>query len=402
MRVAYKISFIFFIFFIFYSCSPTKYIGKDEYLLDRVKVKVDDYKLNRSDLKRNIRQKPNTRILGVARFHLGLYNLSGRNEKKKFNQWLRRIGEAPVIYDPFMTQRSASQIELYLHNKGFYDAQVTDTVFYKKKKALVEYYVKVGPVTRIQEVKFDDRRGRENLIAEESGLMANFRRDTVNTLLEKDASLDLDVLDDERERITKMLRERGYFNFSKNFIQFFADTTSVAKENNRFMVGDIKQSIYRFRNARPDLFLEKMNTFETTDGAKNRLVFLTKNFRSRDVVLEATNDVFTDIMQEDFGGIAYDKEAMLYLGADFPETAKRHADNVTIFGISDKSDKETEAQVIAKTICEYVDPEDPMYVLGEDGEYRPAQYGDMAGLMGSALSPARGQFFRGCRLRFLL
>lgn len=114
---------------------------------------------------------------------------------------------------------------------------------------------------------------------------------------------------------------------------------SVAKENNRFMVGDIKQSIYRFRNARPDLFLEKMNTFETTDGAKNRLVFLTKNFRSRDVVLEATNDVFTDIMQEDFGGIAYDKEAMLYLGADFPETAKRHADNVTIFGISDKSDQ---------------------------------------------------------------
>ena len=74
---------------------------------------------------------------------------------------------------------------------------------------------------------------------------------------------------------------------------------------------------------------------------------------------------------------------MLYLGADFPETAKRHADNVTIFGISDKSDKETEAQVIAKTICEYVDPEDPMYVLGEDGEYRPAQYGDMAVLMRS-------------------
>lgn len=73
--------------------------------------------------------------------------------------------------------------------------------------------------------------GRVNQIAEESGLMANFRRDTVNSLLEKDAPLDLDVLDDERERITKMLREKGYFNFSKNFIQFFADTTSAAKEN---------------------------------------------------------------------------------------------------------------------------------------------------------------------------
>ena len=79
----------------------------------------------------------------------------------------------------------------------------------------MEYHVKVGPVTRIQEVRFDDKEGgRVNQIAEESGLMANFRRDTVNTLLEKDAPLDLDVLDDERERITKMLREKGYFNFS--------------------------------------------------------------------------------------------------------------------------------------------------------------------------------------------
>lgn len=232
MRGAYKVSFILFIFYFFYSCSPTKYVGKDEYLLDHVRVKVDDYKMNRSDLKRNIRQKPNTRILGTVRFHLGLYNLSGRNEKKKFNQWLRRIGEAPVIYDPFMTKRSVEQIELYLHNKGFYQAQVKDTVFYKKKKANVEYMVNVGPVTLIENVMFDAPEGRpENRIAEESGLMANYRRDTVNTLLEKNAPLDLDVLDDERERITKMLREKGYFNFSKNFIRFMADTTSVKKEN---------------------------------------------------------------------------------------------------------------------------------------------------------------------------
>ena len=232
MRGAYKVSFILFIFYFFYSCSPTKYVGKDEYLLDHVRVKVDDYKMNRSDLKRNIRQKPNTRILGTVRFHLGLYNLSGRNEKKKFNQWLRRIGEAPVIYDPFMTKRSVEQIELYLHNKGFYQAQVKDTVFYKKKKANVEYMVNVGPVTLIENVMFDAPEGRpENRIAEESGLMANYRRDTVNTLLEKNAPLDLYVLDDERERITKMLREKGYFNFSKNFIRFMADTTSVKKEN---------------------------------------------------------------------------------------------------------------------------------------------------------------------------
>ena len=159
--------------------------------------------------------------------------------------------------------------------------------------------------------------------------------------------------------------------------------SSVAKENNRFMVGDIKQSIYRFRKARPDLFLEKMTTYETTEGAKNRLVFLTKNFRSRDVVLEAANAVFTDIMQEDFGGIAYDDEAKLYLGAVFPVTEKRHADRVTVYGISDKADKETEAHLIADVIDEYVNSDDPMQVLGGDGAYRPAKYGDIAILMRS-------------------
>lgn len=232
MQVAYKISFIFCVFSFLYSCSPTKYVGKDEYLLDHVKVKVADYKLNRSDLKRNIRQKPNTRILGVARFHLGLYNLSGKNEKKNFNQWLRRIGEAPVIYNSFLTERSVEQMELYLHNKGFYEAKVTDTVFFRKKKASVEYLIDAGPVTVIKDVLFDaGPRRRANKIAEESGLMTHYRRDTVNTLLEKNTPLDLDLLDNERERITKMLREKGYFNFSKNFIHFFADTTAEVKNN---------------------------------------------------------------------------------------------------------------------------------------------------------------------------
>lgn len=139
MGAVCKIGIILSIFCFFYSCSPTKYVGKDEYLLDRVRVKVSGHRANRSDIKRNIRQKPNTRILGASRFHLGLYNLSGRNEKRWLNRLLRRIGEAPVIYNPFLTTRSNEQISLYLRNKGFYKNQVKDTVYYKKKKAIVEY-----------------------------------------------------------------------------------------------------------------------------------------------------------------------------------------------------------------------------------------------------------------------
>ena len=136
------------------SCSPTRYVGKDEYLLNKVKVRVEEKGVNFSELKKTVRQRPNTRILGVARFHLGLYNLSGKNENKRFNKWLRSIGEAPVIYSPFLTDRSVTQLKLYLNNKGFYKAEVTDSVWFKKKKAHVVYRIYPGPLTRVKDFTF--------------------------------------------------------------------------------------------------------------------------------------------------------------------------------------------------------------------------------------------------------
>ncbi len=88
---------------------------------------------------------------------------------------------------------------------------------------------------------------------------------------------------------------------------------------NVFMVGDVKQSIYRFRLARPELFMEKYHTYPQTDGAPEIRIDLHKNFRSRREVLEGTNSVFTRLMTEAVGGIRYDSAAALYLGADIPE-----------------------------------------------------------------------------------
>ena len=88
---------------------------------------------------------------------------------------------------------------------------------------------------------------------------------------------------------------------------------------NVFMVGDVKQSIYRFRLARPELFMEKYRTYpQTEDGGEIR-IDLHKNFRSRREVLESTNYVFARLMAETVGGIRYDSAAALYLGADMPE-----------------------------------------------------------------------------------
>ena len=230
MRLTYKI-YLVLVLGCVWACSPTKYVGRDEFLLDRVRLSVEGDGVSAAEVKRNVRQRPNTRILGMFRFHLGLYNLSGRDGEKRFNRWLRRIGEEPVIYDSTLVDRSAEQMRLYLRNKGFYGARVRDTVVFRRKKATVGYAVEAGPQTRIGRLVFrQDTSGARLRAAEESGLLTNYYRDTAGTLLREDAPLDLDLLDDERERVTQMLREKGYFNFSKNFVHFLADTTEAGRE----------------------------------------------------------------------------------------------------------------------------------------------------------------------------
>lgn len=107
---------------------------------------------------------------------------------------------------------------------------------------------------------------------------------------------------------------------------------------NRFMVGDVKQSIYRFRLARPELFLEKLQSFE--DEGNKRKVVLSQNFRSRVEVLNAVNDVFEQVMTKETGGILYDTDAKLYLGAKYPEYESAGAEMIFV----NKPEKEDELE----------------------------------------------------------
>lgn len=109
---------------------------------------------------------------------------------------------------------------------------------------------------------------------------------------------------------------------------------------NIFMVGDVKQSIYRFRLSRPELFMEKFHTYSLGDS-KTQRIDLHKNFRSRREVLDSTNFVFERIMIPEFGGIAYDEKAALYVGADYEE----RNGNETEFLILESPDTKTEERV---------------------------------------------------------
>ena len=152
---------------------------------------------------------------------------------------------------------------------------------------------------------------------------------------------------------------------------------------NRFMVGDVKQSIYKFRLARPELFLEKYQTY--TAGAGNcQRIDLARNFRSRVQVVDAVNEVFSRIMGEHTGGVDYDERAALYPGASYPENQNGESELLLTEKPGSESElgaKQIEARVIAAKIKEL---RSGFQVTDkESGKLRPVRFSDMVILLRS-------------------
>ena len=152
MNQVLKLSVILLAVFLF-SCSPTKFVPKDQYLLNKVNVEVDNPKINKEEARSHIRQKENYKILGFAKFYLWLYNLSS---KDKSEGWLKRIGEPPMIYDPALTLASEERLKQYLNNRGYFRAKVETEVKLKdnKQKANVNYVISTGEQYKIREVNY--------------------------------------------------------------------------------------------------------------------------------------------------------------------------------------------------------------------------------------------------------
>ena len=159
--------------------------------------------------------------------------------------------------------------------------------------------------------------------------------------------------------------------------------------DNRFMVGDVKQSIYRFRLARPELFMEKYDTYSTED-APCRKICLDRNFRSRPQVLDSVNDLFYRIMKRDVGGVEYDAAAALYAGADYPQAPEKDAYRTRILLADSGAEaleengvdnaKVLEAAMIAEEICRV---KEHQRISDGEGGFRPVNYSDIVILLRS-------------------
>jgi len=210
------------------ACSATKHVPDGSRLLTSAKVIITADPQNAasdvkpSELATYLRQKPNPRTLGIAPMRLHTYSLSGADSTKWFNRWLRRLGEPPVVYSPFLTDLSARQINRALVNRGFMHSSVAvDTIHKGHKKIEVVYRVTPGRAHVITSVTRQ---------CQDSAIAAIVAREWHNTLLRPGENLDMTILDAERTRITNSLLRHGYFGFAKDKISYLADTIAASPD----------------------------------------------------------------------------------------------------------------------------------------------------------------------------
>ena len=250
LRVWFYLSLILSSIFLF-SCNPTKYVPDGETLLEENHLKVNTEGVKPADLEPYLKQKPNKKIFG-SRFHLGLYNLSNIEKQKGIHNWLRKIGEEPVIFDPYAATKSVAQIESYVSSKGYFDGTVSETVETAKGKSSVYYKVDLNTPYTIRNITYE--------IAD-SNLQKLFTFDSINSVIERGEPYDVDILQEERLRFERLVRDHGFYEFSSDHISFEVDSTvgnrqvdinfivrnfAMTDENNNLM--QVPHSIFRINN----------------------------------------------------------------------------------------------------------------------------------------------------------
>ena len=188
------------------SCSVYKYVPEGQYLLSKVEVTSDDKNVTDVGKYRNLSyQTPNSRWFGLFRLPLRFYSLTRT-----------KSGEAPVIYDPLLSEASCADMKRSLMNSGYLNAQVTYSSSNKHRpKATVRYNLHPGKMFVVDSVR---------LTVQDSEIKRIIEEHKSETLLVPGINLDADILNDERNRIVNLVHRYGYYRFNRDYVSFVADT----------------------------------------------------------------------------------------------------------------------------------------------------------------------------------
>jgi hypothetical protein len=260
-----------------WGCSPTRRLHSNQKLLNKVTVQTDDKSVSVGDAEDYLQQKPNRKLLGFWRFYLQVYNLvdstkaandhkervekkikrqDNRNarrdkrcirrterykkrgkvykctpnntndaddiEAKPFREWIQGIGEPPALYDTLLTNKSVFQLKQYMFNNGYFFATVKDSATeMRNKRVNVFYNIKAGPQYIVDTIKY---------VATDTALQHILNRDEEDKLVFVGTHFDTDALSDEQDRLSNLIKSKGYYFFNNEFVKVVADTNKGGKK----------------------------------------------------------------------------------------------------------------------------------------------------------------------------
>ena len=215
------------------ACKTTKLVPEGKYLLVKNKVRTSDSgntifgkvlgKID-DDKALYIKHKPNRKIFILGRFHLRMYNLGTskkhpeKNESNRLRRWLRKAGEEPVLLDTVEIRRSEENLKNYLFSKGYFNCEVKHEITYHRKKAVVTYYIIPHSAYIIKKV---------NLAADDAEIDKFLNANMTESHLKSGDIVDVETITKERNRLTLLLKNNGYYDFNKDYIDIEMDTMKM-------------------------------------------------------------------------------------------------------------------------------------------------------------------------------
>lgn len=199
------------------ACSSLRFVPENKTMLQSVRMTSESPQVKAVDYRRFVRQEANTRWLSFLKVPLAFYRISGTDSTRRVNRFFQRIGEAPVVYDSQLTDYTCNSIAQTLQGRGYLSAEVTADTINKGRRTCVHYHLNPGERSFVSRLSysFDDPKIEELVLAPAM-------RD--GSLIYRGMPFDITVLDEERKRIIRNLRNIGYYGLNQEFITFAADT----------------------------------------------------------------------------------------------------------------------------------------------------------------------------------
>ena len=211
------------------ACSTSKYVPQGSYLLTSVEIRSDEKSFDGSQLFPYIRQKANSKWFSLFKIPMGTYTLAGKDSTKWINRTLKRIGERPVVFDTLTARLTMDDLRQAMINQGYLHASVTLDTIVRGHFLKAVYMLHPRAQYRFGHISYDIQDPAIRKLVDGDDSISRQQHKKSASVLRDGAPFTIKALETERDRLTALLQNSGYYKFHKDFISFTADSSSDSR-----------------------------------------------------------------------------------------------------------------------------------------------------------------------------